>query len=1249
MYKKVLSVFLVIALAVTMIPMPFGEAYAADTNENDEPSGFIMPVEQKTEVPEGYIGIYTKTDLNNIRNDLKANYILMNDIEFTKEDFQEGGEFPQNWIPIEGEFEGIFDGNGYKICGLKIISKGEPIGLFGNVKGTIVNLTLKDLYIHGSSYCNDKFFIGTIAAKVSGYGKIQNCNIIGATTVYIYNIRPENESAYYGNVVGTIEDKAIVEKCSNSASIIYSISSGFKPIYVGGIAGNVGETSTISNCSNIGKFDYKNSNYLGNLLFVGGVAGNTNGTIQNCNNSGELLSLGNVGGIAGISNGLIVNCSNSGIIDSLLNAAGIAAVLDGNSTIKQCYNTGKINVNGYDNRDFVYAGGIAGEVISGAKITGCYNDSEILYTQRSENCVGYSGGIAGKSAGTIENCHNKGNLQSDSSVGGITGITTGTITECYNSGLISSSISAAGIAAISDTNSVIIKCYNTGKIDVVCNDDIYESENEYYGSDAYAGGIAAEVLDNVKITDCYNIGKVNLIQDMESYSGYVGGIAGTVDNIGTIELPDDFEDLEYYENKENDDTEIETNEPPTIIKNCYNSGRVYGEGISLDINIGGIAGCIFYNVLVTDCYNTAEIYARVLESYLDIYTITYVGGIVGFSFEGTITMCYNTGTIRTLNHGLDESYNAGIVSYVLGGGVSRCYNEGSVYSYSNGHIGVVGGIAGDNSSDKGILDCFNIGYVSVNTIYETYTFLIGGGISGINSSKIDNCYNAGYIDSRKSKEYIDAIAGDNAPGEVKNSYYLYNICASDCKGAYRLKYSSMEQASSYKEFDFDEIWQIDSTDYSFPYIKGLKKPTKIPENKQIELFEYNVTITGKYEYTGKEIKPYINVSHGGRSLTVNEDYTLKIENNVNAGTAKVTVTGIDEYKGIVEKTFEILPIKANACAVVLSDTSYYYDGQTKTPSVTVYGNGLILDLNKDYRVKFDDGRKDAGIYGVTVELIGNYQGEITRYFTIERIRETKFNATISQTSYCYDGKVKTPSVTVKDSHGNTLKLDKDYKLYYDSGRKNIGFYEVAVELIGNYSGSTTLGFTIGPKDTSAAKAKLTGHDDIKISWKKVKGAKGYNVYYKKAGASSYKKLTTTTGNPIKGDTYYCRKLNLDDGTKYYFKVCAYKKVNGIECQNNGKTLSVTTLKKVKSVKAKKSGSKVKISWSNISGESGYQISKSTSKSKTGTITTYKTTKGKSKTISATKGKTYYYKVRAYKTVNGKKIYGPWSSVVKYKR
>ncbi|MBR2447814.1 MAG: fibronectin type III domain-containing protein, partial [Clostridia bacterium] len=175
------------------------------------------------------------------------------------------------------------------------------------------------------------------------------------------------------------------------------------------------------------------------------------------------------------------------------------------------------------------------------------------------------------------------------------------------------------------------------------------------------------------------------------------------------------------------------------------------------------------------------------------------------------------------------------------------------------------------------------------------------------------------------------------------------------------------------------------------------------------------------------------------------------------------------------------------------------------------------------------------------------------------------------------------------------------------------------------------------------KAKLYGHDDVTLSWSKVSYAKKYKVYYKKSGADKYTYKTTT-------DKLSYKFKNLADGTKYTFKVVPCSLVNGeYFADASYKTTSIYTLKKVSTPTVSKySSKKVKVSWKNISGESGYQISLFTSKSKTKIVTTYSTTSGKSKTLSATKGKTYYCKVRAYKTVDGKKIYAPWSSVKTYK-
>ena len=59
-------------------------------------------------------------------------------------------------------------------------------------------------------------------------------------------------------------------------------------------------------------------------------------------------------------------------------------------------------------------------------------------------------------------------------------------------------------------------------------------------------------------------------------------------------------------------------------------------------------------------------------------------------------------------------------------------------------------------------------------------------------------------------------------------------------------------------------------------------------------------------YTGKEIKPSLDLKDKGKTLFEGVDYTIDYENNINVGTAKMTVTGIGNYDGIVVIRFKIV-------------------------------------------------------------------------------------------------------------------------------------------------------------------------------------------------------------------------------------------------------------------------------------------------------------------------------------------------------
>ena len=187
--------------------------------------------------------------------------------------------------------------------------------------------------------------------------------------------------------------------------------------------------------------------------------------------------------------------------------------------------------------------------------------------------------------------------------------------------------------------------------------------------------------------------------------------------------------------------------------------------------------------------------------------------------------------------------------------------------------------------------------------------------------------------------------------------------------------------------------------------------------------------------------------------------------------------------------------------------------------------------------------------------------------------------------------------------------------------------------------SFTKNFKVVPKTFTA---KLYGYDDVKLAWTSTK-ASHYQIYYKKGTATKYTSLGTTTKLTYK-------KPNLTPGVKYTFKIVPYSVINGKKIYSDSyKTATIYTLKRLNTpTVVKYNSSKVTVKWAKINGTTGYQIARS--KYKTKNFTTIKTVGSSySKvTVTTTRNVTYYYKVRAYKTVDGNKIYGPWSSVRTYK-
>ena len=163
---------------------------------------------------------------------------------------------------------------------------------------------------------------------------------------------------------------------------------------------------------------------------------------------------------------------------------------------------------------------------------------------------------------------------------------------------------------------------------------------------------------------------------------------------------------------------------------------------------------------------------------------------------------------------------------------------------------------------------------------------------------------------------------------------------------------------------------------------------------------------------------------------------------------------------------------------------------------------------------------------------------------------------------------------------------------------------------------------------------------VKLTWGKVTGAVKYRIFYK-TGKGGWTKLADTTAT-----TYTWKKAK--SGTTYAFTVrCISKDGKAYTSGYNttGKSLTYVatpTLSSVKNSKAKA----MTASWKKLSGVTGFQIQYSTNKSfKSGNKTvTVKKASSVSQTINKlSKGKTYYVRIRSYKTVSGKNVYSAWSS------
>ena len=141
-----------------------------------------------------------------------------------------------------------------------------------------------------------------------------------------------------------------------------------------------------------------------------------------------------------------------------------------------------------------------------------------------------------------------------------------------------------------------------------------------------------------------------------------------------------------------------------------------------------------------------------------------------------------------------------------------------------------------------------------------------------------------------------------------------------------------------------------------------------------------------FTYTGKEIKvgSYLTVRSGDTALKYGQDFTLSYSNNVSAGTATVTVTGIGCYQGMISRIYTIAPKALTSDNVTLTKTSFDYTGkEIKVGSyIRVKDGDTALKYGQDFTLSYSNNI-NKGTATVTVTGTGNYKGTVNKTYTIK--------------------------------------------------------------------------------------------------------------------------------------------------------------------------------------------------------------------------------------------------------------------------
>jgi hypothetical protein len=490
--------------------------------------------------------------------------------------------------------------------------------------------------------------------------------------------------------------------------------------------------------------------------YVGGLVGENTGTVSNSYSSGSVTGDNSVGGLVG----------------------------DNTGTVSNSYSTGG-SVTGDDR-----VGGLVGDN------TGTVSNSHFRGNVISKE-GSYIGGLVGiNDVGTVSNSYSAGNVSGDENVGGLVGGNEkGTVSDSYSTSSVTGKGGVGGLVGRNDDKATVSDSYSAGNVN---------------GDDG-VGGLVGRNYEGTVSNSHYNYDRVlvngkNIItigalfdKDFDQWRDKdkfldVNEKLSQEDDYYVVNNVTDFKELLAFGQDKSLKFRLKNDLDLATELNFYIpyfAGEFEGNGhkiSNLSFNFDFV-----YNVGLFGYLARGGRVTQVGVENVNITGASFVGGLVGYNWEGTVSDSYSTGSMTGNADvgGLVGSNNAGKIldncnstgsvtgNYYVGGLVGCNYKEGKVSnSYSTGSVTGTWGTGGLVGRNQGIVEKSNsTGSVNGRVIVGDVGDVLGG-LVGLNEYTVRDSYSTGSV---TGDDWVGGLVGTNYD-TVSDSYSTSSVSGDDWVG-----------------------------------------------------------------------------------------------------------------------------------------------------------------------------------------------------------------------------------------------------------------------------------------------------------------------------------------------------------------------------------------------------------------------------------------------------------------------------------